>query len=75
MSVLAYAGLRPGEALALAWRNVRERTILVDRAIALRREKGTKTNAARTVRLLALLAKDLAGWRCASGGTELVSAI
>lgn len=61
MSVLAYAGLRPGEALALAWRNVRERTILVDRAIALGTEKGTKTNAARTVRLLAPLAKDLAG--------------
>jgi integrase len=29
--VLAFAGLRPGEALALEWRHIRERTILVDR--------------------------------------------
>jgi integrase len=72
VSILAYAGLRPGEALALGWRNVRERTILVDRAIALGTEKGTKTNATRTVRLLAPLAKDLAGWQRASDGRELV---
>ena len=30
--VLAYAGLRPQEALALEWRHVRERTLLVERA-------------------------------------------
>ncbi|MBJ7520173.1 MAG: hypothetical protein JHC84_10795 [Solirubrobacteraceae bacterium] len=30
VSVLAYAGLRPGEALALTWAHVRERTLLVD---------------------------------------------
>ena len=30
VSVLAYAGLRPGEALALRWDDVRERTLLVD---------------------------------------------
>jgi integrase len=30
VSVLAYAGLRPGEALALTWGHVRERTILVE---------------------------------------------
>lgn len=30
VSVLAYAGLRPGEALALTWSHVRERTLLVD---------------------------------------------
>ena len=30
ISVLAYAGLRPQEALALRWEDVRERTILVD---------------------------------------------
>jgi len=66
VSVLAYAGLRPGEALALSWRNVRERTILVDRAVSLGKQKGTKTNATRTVRLLAPLAEDLAAWRSAS---------
>jgi integrase len=30
LSVLAYAGLRPGEALALTWAHVRGRTILVE---------------------------------------------
>jgi integrase len=72
VSILPYAGLRPGEALALAWGNVRDRTILVDRAIALGTENGTKTNATRTVRLLAPLAEDLALWRRASTATELV---
>jgi integrase len=72
VSVLAYAGLRPGEGLALTWRNVRERTILIDRAVALGTEKGTKTNATRTVRLRAPLADDLKTWRQASGESELV---
>ena len=52
VSVLAYAGLRPGEALALQWRDIREQTILVERAISLGEEKDTKTAAHRTVRLL-----------------------
>ena len=39
--------------LALRWQNVRERTILIERSVSLGREKGTKTNATRTVRLLA----------------------
>ena len=42
ISVLAYAGLRPGEALALQWRDVREQTILVERAISLGEEKDTR---------------------------------
>jgi integrase len=67
MSVLAYAGLRPGEALALQWRDVRHKTILVERAISLGQEKDTKTAAHRTVRLLAPLAADLREWRLRSG--------
>jgi integrase len=39
ISVLAYAGLRPQEALALSWGDVRERTILIERAVSLGREK------------------------------------
>jgi integrase len=35
ISVLAYAGLRPGEALALTWGDVGERTIRVDKALSL----------------------------------------
>jgi integrase len=58
VSLLAYAGLRPGEALALKWSGVRDRTLLVH---------ATKTHTTRTVRLLAPLASDLAEWRLACG--------
>jgi len=68
VSVLAYAGLRPGEALALRWRDVRERTILVQRASdGYGGVKTTKTRSVRTVRLLSPLAADLREWRLASG--------
>ena len=67
ISVLAYAGLRPGEALALTWANVREHTLLVEQAAAFGHLKTTKTGQRRTVRLLAPLAHDLNQWRLASG--------
>jgi integrase len=67
ISVLAYAGLRPGEALGLQWRDVRENTLLIERAISLGEEKDTKTAAHRTVRLLPALASDLREWRLRSG--------
>jgi integrase len=61
ISVLAYAGLRPGEALGLRWGDVRDRTLLVQRSISLGTEADTKTRQHRTVRLLAPLASDLDG--------------
>ena len=67
LSVLAYAGLRPGEALALRWLDIREQTILIERALSLGQEDDTKTDAHRTVRLLAPLASDLREWRLRSG--------
>ncbi len=67
ISVLAYAGIRPGEALALQWRDVRDQTILIERALSLGKEDDTKTDAHRTVRLLAPLAADLREWRLRSG--------
>jgi integrase len=67
LSVLAYAGLRPGEALALRWGDVRERTLLVERAVSLGAEKDTKTAAHRTVRLLSPLAADLREWKMRTG--------
>jgi integrase len=67
ISLLAYAGLRPGEALALEWRHMRERTILVEQAVALGEVKVTKTGQTRTVRLLSPLARDLKEWRLAAG--------
>ncbi len=67
VSVLAYAGLRPGEALALSWGHVRERTLLIEGAVSLGELRDTKTGQRRTVRLLAPLAHDLNEWRLASG--------
>lgn len=67
ISVLAYAGLRPGEALGMRWGDVREQTLLIQRAISLGEEADTKTRQHRTVRLLAPLAADLRAWRMAAG--------
>jgi integrase len=58
VSVLAYAGLRPGEALDLRWGDVLERTLVVT---------ASKTGRRRVVRLLRPLASDVAAWRLASG--------
>src|SRR5437763_10086157 len=70
ISVLAYAGLRPGEALGLRWGDVREQTLLVQRAISLGEESDTKTRQHRTVRLLAPLSADLRVWRMAAERPE-----
>jgi integrase len=67
VSLMAYAGLRPGEALALQWGDIRENTLLVERAASLGEVKDTKTGAHRSVRLLAPLAADLKAWRLQSG--------
>ncbi len=67
ISVLAYAGLRPGEALALTWNHIRDHTILVEQAISFGEIKTTKTGQRRTVRLLAPLAADLNTWRLTCG--------
>lgn len=67
ISTLAYAGLRPGEALALRWADIRARTMLVESALSLGQEADTKTRLHRTVRLPGPLRADLAEWRMASG--------
>ena len=67
ISVLAYAGLRPQEALALQWGDVRDKTLLIQRAASFGEEKDTKTTAHRTVRLLAPLREDLLAWKLRSG--------
>ncbi len=61
ISVLAYAGLRPGELRAARWRDVRERTMLVN---------AQKTGVRRTVRLLTPLAEDLSEWKTACETTD-----
>ena len=67
VSVLAYAGLRPGEALALRWSDVHEDLIRVSRSLSFGQEKPTKTGRSRTVSLIAPLRWDLAAFRLASG--------
>jgi integrase len=61
--VLAYAGLRPGELLALELRHVRDETLLIEQSVAEGRVKVQKTGRAyRTVDLLAALRDDLEAW-------------
>jgi integrase len=70
VAVLAYAGLRPGEALGLRWHDIRQRTILVERSAAFGKLKSTKTGKTRTVRLLAPLAHTLRAWRATTDRGE-----
>jgi integrase len=74
VALLAYSGLRPGEALALRWRHVRERTLLVEGAVSLGRVEDTKTRRNRPVKLLAPLAADLGAYRKLAWGrtTDLI---
>lgn len=67
VSVLAYAGLRPGEALGLTWSHVRDRTLLVEAAVSVGVVGATKTRRRRTVRLFPPLSADLAEWRLRAG--------
>jgi integrase len=68
VSVLAYAGLRPGEMLGLELRHIRNRTILVEQAVSDGELKIQKTGRIyRTVDLLSPLKSDLVEW-CAHLG-------
>lgn len=68
IAVLGYSGVRPQEAWGLRWADVRDRTLHIHQATdSVGGTKPTKTKSARTVRLLAPLAQDLAEWRLASG--------
>ncbi len=66
VSMLAYAGVRPGEGRGVRWSELRDRTLHVF---------ATKTQRERDVDLLAPLAQDLAEWRMACGrpdGDQLI---
>jgi len=68
VSLLAYAGLRPGELQALRWGDVGEGTVHVQRATAPDGTiKATKTGQRRVVQLLSPLAVELREYRLASG--------
>jgi integrase len=71
VSVLAYSGVRPGEALALERRHIRADTILVEQAVSLGKLKVQKTGRAyRTVDLLPSLRDDLGTWLSTEVGPE-----
>jgi len=77
VSMLSYAGLRPGEALALTWGDIGSRTLGVDKAVADGAVGTTKTGTARSVPLVEPLAHDLSLWWKANdepGDTTLVFA-
>lgn len=59
VELLCYAGLRPGEALALRWEDVRDGLLIIDRSYSYGELKDTKTHQRRTVDLAAPLADDL----------------
>jgi integrase len=58
LGLLAYAGLRPGEVLALRWRDV-GRVLVIDRSVSDGEIRQTKTNTRRTVDVIPPLAADL----------------
>ncbi len=68
VSILAYAGLRPGELRALPLEGFRENTILVQRAANPDgSSKPTKNRQHRTVRLSSALAQDVREYKFAIG--------
>lgn len=68
VSLLAYAGLRPEEALALRWEHVGTSSLRIEHANSDGHIGPTKTSERRTVRpLIGPLVDDLKTWRKASG--------
>lgn len=63
VAVMAYAGLRPGEALALTWDSVTDHLLIIDRSYSYGELKVTKTGTRRTVELVEPLRADLAAYR------------
>jgi len=69
VSLLFYAGLRPGEAFALTWGSV-GRVLVVDRSFTAGEVRGTKTNRRRTVELVVPLREELERVRPVSADPE-----
>lgn len=68
IALLAYTGMRPGEARALTWGDVGVKTINIDKAASPSGAiKATKNRKNRSVPLIAPLRDDLTAFRVASG--------
>ena len=63
VSLIGYAGLRPGEVCGLTWGQIGTDAIVVDRSAQLGKIVTTKTGKTRTVALIAPLADELAAFR------------
>jgi len=61
VSLLAYAGLRPGELISLRWADVREHSLVVRRGAG-RVTGETKSGSIRTIPIIGVLADDLAAF-------------
>jgi|FLOH01.1.fsa_nt_gi integrase len=59
ISLIAYAGLRPGEVCGLQWENIRDGLILVDQSVQDAKIGPTKTKTTRTIRIMPSLQSDL----------------
>lgn len=62
VSLIAYAGLRPGEVCGLTWGHIRDDVILVEQSVQKATVGPTKTRRVRTVRIMPCLADDLAAY-------------
>ena len=67
VSLMAYAGLRPGEALALRWGDAGRNAIAIDKAVANGVIGPTKTRQSRSVPIAQSVYADLSAWRLVSG--------
>lgn len=70
VGLLSYAGLRPGEALALTWEDIGQRTLAIDKAVADGVVGSTKTGQSRTVPLVEPLRQELEVWQALSGAAS-----
>lgn len=66
IAVMAYAGLRPQEALALEWGDIGDRVVTVDKAASFGEHKATKTESVRTVPIAPSLMAEIDKWRDAA---------
>lgn len=71
VSLMAYAGLRPGELFTIRWEDVRDNTLVIRSARGEVGEKGTKTGSIRTVPVIKPLLDDLVAVAPGDGGLVL----
>jgi integrase len=67
VSILSFAGLRPGEVLSLRWSDFDGEKLHVDSAISLGEERTTKTKQARDVKLIGILKAELLEFKMLAG--------